>query len=89
MLYHQQVSDVVQMYREYGRIPSAASAIIQKVENHDFGTHQFNLRVNYGWRDCDLLEMNSYAKFYRITSSDQNDKIHVDVSSDLMDVSKM
>ncbi|KAI1305803.1 Acylamino-acid-releasing enzyme [Halotydeus destructor] len=76
------IRDLVTVYRDLVKIPIATAAVLSSVE----GIDKLNLRVSYSSSDVDVLEKNSFAKFYSVSSSDDS-TVTVEPSSPPVDIS--
>lgn len=68
------------LYKEYARTPQPSLA---NIDAKDSGV--LSLRVQWGSRDLDFLEKDSYAKYFSVS---HDGEIKVTPVSDLVDVSK-
>lgn len=74
-----QVNELVELYKEYASVPIPVSAKITSKSNGNY-----RLRVKYGARDLDIIDKNSFAKFYSLAVD--NGAINaVDECSDVID----
>ncbi|KAI1305981.1 Acylamino-acid-releasing enzyme [Halotydeus destructor] len=60
------IKDLVNLYRDLVKIPTPTAGVLSSAE----GSDKLNLRVSYGSRDVDVLEKNSFAKFYSVSTPD-------------------
>ncbi|KAI1305804.1 Acylamino-acid-releasing enzyme [Halotydeus destructor] len=76
------IRDLVSVYRDLVKVPIPTAGVLSSVE----GSDKLNLRVSYSSRDVDVLEQNSFAKFYSVSTANDS-TVTIEPSTPPMDIS--